>query len=256
MFLEVGVRAQVETVEGGVGPRDFLSVRSVHAVPDIAEEGANESGVVDRDRNLLKDVAGVDEIVLSRGPKLDNLVREAVALEDEVTMGSLHGIVQYDDGIGTEVGLIRQLIFEEGGRGVCAEVHGLVPSHAVVVHVYLSEHFHHFQLEFVAVQGCGFVVDVRGLIGGFDNVALVVVMRLREGKGVRDFETAVIDHETEEGAGYHRGEGFLTMLYYFEGCEAFQFHGRDGRIGLHYCRHFSIVCCEDCVLSTARTRSV
>mmetsp|Transcript_26449 Transcript_26449/g.45123 ORF Transcript_26449/g.45123 Transcript_26449/m.45123 type:complete len:209 (-) Transcript_26449:546-1172(-) len=114
VFLEVGVRAEIKAVKGGVSARSLRAIWAVESVAHVAKEGADEAGVAEGNGHLLEDVAGIDEIVLPRLSQGDGLIRESVALEDEVSVGGLHGIVEHDNGIGTEIGLVGQLIFEEG----------------------------------------------------------------------------------------------------------------------------------------------
>ena len=79
-------------------------------------------------------------------------------------MCSLHGIIKEYDSICAEVGLVTELVLEEAGGGVGPEVHGLIPSNAIIVNVDFTEHLHHFELVFVSVE-CG-CVGVHGWVRG------------------------------------------------------------------------------------------
>ena len=107
-------------------------------------------------------------------------------------MCGLHGIVQKNDGVGTEIGLVGELVFEEGGIREGSEVHGLIPSDAVVVDVDFAEHLHHFELIFVSVECAGVVVDGGGFDSCFDEIGFRVVAGVWEGEGVGYFEHAIV----------------------------------------------------------------
>lgn len=154
---------------------------------------------------------GFQEGVLALFEVLHCLLGDAEAFELEVSVGGLHGVVEQHDRVGAEVGLVGELVLEEGGGGVGTEVHGLIPSDAVVVDVDFAEHLHHFELVFVAVEVGDFLVD-GGFDGCFDNVGFGVVAGFGEGEGVCYFENSIFDAESEEGAGYEFGKGFLAVL--------------------------------------------
>ena len=107
-------------------------------------------------------------------------------------MCSLHGIVQKNDGVGTEIGLVGELVFKEGEIGKGSEVHGLIPSDTVVVDVDFAEHLHHFKLIFVSVECTGVFVNGGGFNSCFVRIGFGVVVGVWEGEGVGYFEHAIV----------------------------------------------------------------
>ena len=111
MFLEVGVGAEIESIERCVGAGNFAgsgtSVGSVESIAHISEERADKSGIVENYGHLLEDIFRFNEMILPRIAKMHGLIGDSVALKDEIAMRGLHGIVENDDGIGTEFGLVR-----------------------------------------------------------------------------------------------------------------------------------------------------
>jgi len=110
----------------------------------------------------------------------------------------LHWIVDDDDCVGAEGGLVVKVVFEEVGAGIGveygSEVDGFVPSDAVVVDVDFTEHLHHFELESVSVEVGGFVIVIGGGGWGVGFVGFAWVLScFGEGEGVGDFEDSVVD---------------------------------------------------------------
>ncbi len=106
MFLEVGVGAQIESVECGIGAGQFSTVGSVQTIANVSEEGPDESWIAESHGHLLEDIFRFDEMVLPRCAKMHGLIGDSIALKDEISVRGLHGIVENDDGIGTEFCLV------------------------------------------------------------------------------------------------------------------------------------------------------
>ena len=214
VLFEIGVGAEIESVEVGVLAVDIAIGVAVAAIGNVGKESPDKAGVGQVDGDLLENLLGVQKVILARLLLLDRLLSKAVALQCEVAIAGLHWVVQDNDGVGAEVSLVRELILQQGRGGVRAKIHRLVPSDAVVVDVDLPKHLHHFHLNLVSVETGGIIVETGIAVPTLDDE--IGLVGLREREGVRNFQNAISDVEAEERSRHHLRQRLLTMLYNFQ----------------------------------------
>mmetsp|Transcript_17483 Transcript_17483/g.29890 ORF Transcript_17483/g.29890 Transcript_17483/m.29890 type:complete len:230 (-) Transcript_17483:347-1036(-) len=143
VLLQVRVGAQVQALKVAVQPlpRHRVGAR----VLQVEEHRVDEARVADLDRELLEDAGRANELVARPLGELEKVLRQAKRANGEAPRCRLHGVVEEHhrvrDGVLVRGQVLDQLEVVEG-----AEEHGLVPPHAVVVHVHLPKARHHLQL--------------------------------------------------------------------------------------------------------------
>ena len=168
MLLEVGVGTEIEPIEVSVLPVDMAVGVAVTAVGHVGKECTDQAGVGQTDGDLLEYLLGIEICVLASLFKFNGLLGQAVALQRQGAITGLHGIVQNDNGVGTEIGLIRELILQQRRGGIRSEIHGLIPTDTIVVNINLAQHLHHFHLKFMSVQTGGVIVETA-IVPGLDH---------------------------------------------------------------------------------------
>mmetsp|Transcript_1532 Transcript_1532/g.2650 ORF Transcript_1532/g.2650 Transcript_1532/m.2650 type:complete len:218 (-) Transcript_1532:424-1077(-) len=107
MFFQVRLCAHIQAIQ--------INVRFGSPV---LQHGTCQAWIRALDGEFFKQFGRLDEIIFSVEFHGQALVGQSKGLEEEISVCGLERIVQNDDGIGRQVGLIRKLVFEDTGSGV------------------------------------------------------------------------------------------------------------------------------------------
>mmetsp|Transcript_28440 Transcript_28440/g.60960 ORF Transcript_28440/g.60960 Transcript_28440/m.60960 type:complete len:293 (+) Transcript_28440:655-1533(+) len=190
VFFQVRLRAHVQPVQGDVrsgGP--------------VLQHGVGQARVRAFYGKLFEYLGGFDKVVRPGALHPHALVGQPEGPETKVSLRRLQRIVENHDGVRGDLRLVGKLALEDGRGRVNPEVHRLIGPDAVVVHVHLAEHAHHFELIVL--------VDVLVALAG----------RIR--KGVGYLQNISVDHQAQECSLYHGRKRLVAVLDNFHHCKTF-----------------------------------